>query len=551
MRLTQELGLVLLVASTAAAGCTGNLEGGPSHPVGPSGTGPVRIPTTCTAPASPASTEMRRLSATQYRRSIEVLFDGHVAASERYPGLGVALATGYSTEGGFDDIGEQAVEDVVYAAEDVALSVHDALGALLPCASAADRGCAETFVDRFGRRAYRRTLTADERTALLSTFDDAVADGATFDEAIALVADHLLQTPQFLYAVEDAAPARRALGGFEIATRLSFMLTDAIPDDALLDDAEAGALGTPEGVAVAAERLLDSERADTAIARFLREWSGTGQVSPADKSPELFPDFDAALARSMNESFDRFARATIREGSMEDLLLSSDAFVDGEMAAFFGVTAPASGWARVTLDPARYSGILTQPALLASLAHSDRTSYVYRGRFLRRRLLCEDLGTPPANATAEDTEIATTLPPNPTGLDHSLAVRRNPSCGRCHNRIDPSGLAFERFDAIGQYHETDELGRTLSVEGTLIDVRGTDIAFADHAEMLEGLSAEPAVTECFARQVFRFTLSRHELPEDACAIAEIRNALASSGEIRQALLGMVSSDAFRYRQEAP
>lgn len=538
---------LLAIAGLALAACSGDLEGGPPRPTSPGG-GTVRIPDTCTEPALPIVEDMRRLSATQYRRSIEVLFDGRVAPSDRYPELGLALGTGYSTEGGLSDIGEQAVEDVVYAAEDVALAAHEVLGELLPCS--AGRACAETFVDTYARRAYRRPPDAAERAALLATFDAETADGASFDEAIALVVVHLLEAPQFLYAVEDAAASRRPLSGYELATRLSFLLTDAIPDDALLDDAASGALDDRDGLIAAAARVLDSPRADTAIARFLREWTGTTEVSPADKSADLFPDFDAALARSMNESFDRFAREAIRQGTVRELLRSSDAWVDGTMADFFGVADPG-GWARVSLDPARYSGILTQPALLASLAHSDRTSYVYRGRFLRRRLLCEDLGTPPANATAEDAEIRAALPPSPTGLDHSLAVRSSPSCARCHDRIDPAGLAFERFDAIGRYHETDELGRTLDVSGTLVDVRGTELPFEGPVEMLEGLASEPAVSECFARHVFRFTTSRLETPRDACAIAEIRTALDGSGQLRDALLGLVGSDAFRFREEAP
>lgn len=538
---------LLALAGLALAACSGDLEGGPTRPTSPGG-GTVRIPDTCTEPALPIVEDMRRLSATQYRRSIEVLFDGRVAPSDRYPELGLALGTGYSTEGGLSDIGEQAVEDVVYAAEDVALAAHEVLGELLPCS--AGRACAETFVDTYARRAYRRPPDAAERAALLATFDAETADGATFDEAIALVVVHLLEAPQFLYAVEDAAASRRSLSGYELATRLSFLLTDSIPDDALLDDAASGALDDRDGLIAAAERVLDSPRADTAIARFLREWTGTTEVSPADKSADLFPDFDTALARSMNESFDRFAREAIRQGTVSELLRSSDAWVDGTMADFFGVADPG-GWTRVSLDPARYSGILTQPALLASLAHSDRTSYVYRGRFLRRRLLCEDLGTPPANATAEDAEIRAALPPSPTGLDHSLAVRSSPSCARCHDRIDPAGLAFERFDAIGRYHETDELGRTLDVSGTLVDVQGAELPFEGPVEMLEGLAGEPAVSECFARHVFRFTTSRLETPRDACAIAEIRTALDGSGQLRDALLGLVGSDAFRFREEAP
>ncbi|MFO0634010.1 MAG: DUF1592 domain-containing protein [Nannocystaceae bacterium] len=166
-----------------------------------------------------------------------------------------------------------------------------------------------------------------------------------------------------------------------------------------------------------AQRLLDDPRADTTLARFFREWTAARPISSADKSTEVFPDFDAALAASMNESFDRFTVGIVREGgSLDDLLRRNEAWVDARMAALLGVAAPAGdGWSRVTLDAGLHRGMLTQPALLAALAHSDRTSYVFRGAFVRA---WRDLAAPPpAGAMGVDVDVL----PDPTAKQESEA----------------------------------------------------------------------------------------------------------------------------------
>ena len=130
------------------------------------------------------------------------------------------------------------------------------------------------------------------------------------------------------------------------------------------------------------------------LARFFREWTGTVQVDLGRQGPTAFPSFDAAYAQSMNDSFDRFVLDQVRDqGTLRTLLRSTDASSIPRWPRSSGCRLrPPGQWAKVTLDASRYSGVVTQPAMLASLAHSRETSFVFRGRFVRKQLLCENLG---------------------------------------------------------------------------------------------------------------------------------------------------------------
>src|SRR5262249_26372820 len=244
-------------------------------------------------------------TALEYQNSIAVLFDGRLTPSTQYPGTVGKSVTGFSTEPELNDIGSGGAEQLMFAAEDVALQVPAALSQLLPCASSSPgEPCVNTFLDLYGTRAYRRPLSAAERTELLDEYRAGLASGASFSESMAMVVDHLLQMPQFLSFAERAAGSDRALDGYELASRVSFMLPGSIPADALL--AAAPSLTDPATLTAQANRLLASPRANTTLARFFREWTGTLRLTPADKDQGLFPFFNAAYAQSMNDSFDLF-----------------------------------------------------------------------------------------------------------------------------------------------------------------------------------------------------------------------------------------------------
>jgi hypothetical protein len=541
------------VGSSAGASGSTTAAGGASGvaPVAQMGGASGRL--ACATGPYPAVSEGRRITSAQYRNAIAAIFGGLVQPSSNYPGSYGAPITGFSTEASISTVGAQSVQQIMLAAEDVAQGVVAALPMLLPCSttpSTANASCARTFVDTFARRAYRRTLAADEEAALLAFFNSSLQSDPSFADGIAMVTDVMLQEPQFLYVTEGAAPTARALTSSEVASRLSFMLWDSIPDDTLLMLADAGGLATPAAVLSQAQRLLASPKATTTIARFFREWTGAIEVGPTNKDTKAFPFLTDSLATSLNGSFDRFVGdELLNHGTIGGLLTTTDAWVDASMAGFFGVGAPAGGqWTKVALDPTKYAGIMTQPTLMASLAHPAVSSFVLRGKFVRKQLLCQPVGSPPANAQAVFASLS--IPTDAPGKTVSAAILSVPACASCHGFLNPAGLAFENFDGIGRYRTTYETGAAIDPSGSLpgVGAAGETLTFADQRDLMRQLAAHSEVSDCFTRQLFRFGLSRLEGTGDGCALQQMDDAMTTSrGELLSALLVLTTSDAFRYK----
>lgn len=536
--------LALLATLLLVPGCVGDIGDGPGDGALGEDGGPL-----CANGALPTRLDARRLTPTEYKNVIRDVFGSTVVPSDKYPGSYGKSSTGFSTEPTLYTVGEQSVESLMIAAEDVAESVAGSLPTLLPCAAEADPGdtCLETYLSTYVERAYRRPITEEERATLVATYDDGRATGASFTEAIAMVTAHALQTPQFVYLTEAAGGEGRELDGYELATRLSFYLWQTIPDEQLLAKAASGELADREARAAEARRLLADPRADATLIRFFREWTVTEDVTPGDKDPNAVAGFDDAQAASMAESFDRFVLDQARNGTIESLLTSRAAWVDANMARFFGQTSQPTEWTQTQLDE-RYSGLVTQPLFLASHAHYGDANYVARGKFVRVRLLCAELGSPPADAQAQFAAIP--KPADPTGKDVSASVTANPSCAGCHHQIDPGGLALENFGALGEYRTTYTSGKAIDPSGTLLAVGDGDLTFASYSDMFAALANDPAVAACFGTQIVRFALSRPETEEDVCAAKEIGEVVASpEGKLADALVAMAVSDAFAIRRD--
>ena len=545
----------LAAGAVAIAGCEGVIgepvgqfaRPGSNNTTGPR-TGPdgrfICDDTTYGGPSS-----ARRLTAREYANAISDLLG--VSPSANYPGSYGSSVTGYSTEPGINTLGEQGVEHVLYAAEEVAEALAPRLADILPCASSAPNdACVDTFLSTVGRRAFRRTLNDEESALLRSLYAAERADGATFAEAVSVMVAELLQMPAFLYVVEEPASpgVDRRLSGNELATRLALLLWDSVPDDALLDRAESGELDTKQGVLAEAQRMLEDPRSERAVARYFREWTKTAELSLASKDAEAFTYLDAQLVSSINESFDRFVVDQVRSGgTLRSLLTTKRTFVDARLATFMGLS-PVSDWTQVELDATRYSGIMTQPGMLAALAHTSETSYVFRGKFVRERLMCDKLGAPPGSAMSEFASIP--KPPDPTARELSAGVNAKGACTTCHAALDPPGLAFENFDAMGAYRTGYTSGKPIDTSGTYKSLNGgPEFQFSGPVDLIEKLSGEPATLDCYARNIFRFSAARLETKGDACTIQQLRDALvASDGQLDRVLLEATQSDTFRYRR---
>ncbi|MFO0632934.1 MAG: DUF1592 domain-containing protein [Nannocystaceae bacterium] len=493
---------------------------------------------------------MRRLTAVQYRNTIVDLFGGAIEPSAAFPITQTYKE--YSNNPSLNVVSLPTAMDLLQAAEEVATAVIDDVDAIVSCDGLDDQACAEAFVDDFGPRAFRRPLRDDERAALLALYGEAAASDG-FADGIGTMVAAVLQSPQFLYLVEEGtgelAPGIIALADHEIAARLSYLLWDTMPDAGLRAAADAGELQDPDAIQAQVERLLaDETRSTAALQRFIREWNHYDGVPTYDKDTAVYPQFTDALSSSIDEELSRFVAGVLRsdEPTLARLLTSSETEVDAELAALLGATAPAPGtWAPVSLGPER-GGILTRPAILAEHSHRADTGPIFRGELVRTQLLCEAIPPPPPDAMANAPEY----PEGATERERSEILMNHMNCGTCHALMNPLGLGFEDYDAIGAL-------RTVDIDGSAIDNSGEVVggpeavsgSFHGLAELQGKLAASEEVTACFAHQLMQYSFGITDDQVEDCAVAPVAAAfVAAEGDIRELVIALARSDAFRTRR---
>ena len=265
-----------------------------------------------------------------------------------------------------------------------------------------EAACVGPYLADFGKRAYRRPLTAAETDGLLALLarDEGTVDYPT---RLAKVVQAVLLSPKFLFRPEIGERTQQVAQGipltsWEMATRLSYFLTGSIPDAQLAAAADAGDLLKPDELVKQARRLMTTPRAQTQLVKFHLMWLGTDTTSSLAKEMNAFPDFNPLLAYYMAKETDLFLRKTLFEndGTFAELLLADYTYANGPMAAFYGIAGPAGkdDWKQVKLNPGQRAGLLTQASLLATMAKQDRTDPVRRGKFVLNQILCRSVNPP-------------------------------------------------------------------------------------------------------------------------------------------------------------
>ena len=408
---------------------------------------------------------------------------------------------------------------------------------------AKDAACFRTFVERFGRRAFRRPLTEAEITSLLPLHAASVEDNA-FDSGAALALRAMLSHPSLLYRFEAGASVDAAgevtLTAFEIAARLSFLLQGTTPDDALLDAAAKGELEQLAPRTAAAERLLGTPEAKAHLQRFHAMWLGYSRLTETE-----------ALARSMRAESDALVGATLFEGSRDyaELFRSPKTWLDGALATHYGLPAPsAAGGAWVETRAPERRGILSHGAVLSYGSKNGDTSPTRRGIFIRTRLMCQAIPPPPPTVNADQGPKGAT--PNACKTDR-YKEHASGSCAGCHQSIDPVGFGLERYDALGRYRTHDD-GRpecAVSGQGELSGASGGG-AFQGPAALGELVLNSGKFEECVAEKLYTFALGRELRPEDFAMIKKIGPAFAGDGRHFVTLVRELVSDyTFTHRRE--
>jgi hypothetical protein len=422
---------------------------------------------------------------------------------------------------------------------------------LLPCDPlvTGNESCGQQFIANFGKRAFRRPLTADETAMLGAQFSAGLAaDG--FKEGIARVIQTGLQAPQFLYRVELGTPAAAGesvvrLSGWETASRLSYLLWGSMPDEELFQAAETGALASAEQVAAQAGRMLADPKARAAVENFHQQWLDYDRIKSVGKDSTAFPEWSAEIGGLMREETRAYLDHVVFDGAgdLRTLLTSSTGFMNAKLAQFYGVTGPAGGaFEKVTLDPAQRSGVLTLGTLLTINAHSNQTSPVHRGLLVRQTILCGTIPPPPPDVIIKAPEPD----PNSTARQRFAEHSENPACGGCHSLMDSIGFGFENYDAMGRFR-SHENGQLVDASGELTNT-DVDGGFVGVAELASKLAGSRDAQACYAKQWFRFAYGRGEGAADACTLASLEQRFTEAGgNIKELLVALTQTDAFLFK----
>jgi hypothetical protein len=506
---------------------------------------------------------VRRLTHAQYDNTVRDLLGDYSRPAARFPPED--YVDGFKNQLTGQGMPPLLVETYSTAAERLALNafrIGDVNG-LIPCkpSSFSDVKCRDAFVRRFGLRAFRRPLNEDEVKRYATVFSEQARVSRRFNDGARVVVEAMLQSPNFLFHVEAGPDGKYA--DYDIASRLSYLLWNSMPDEALFEAAAKGELSTPAGREREARRLLaNTPKGREALDQFFEEWLRFDRVVNAVKSFR-YREFTPELALAMAEETRTLLHHLVwNDRNFMDALTADYSFLTSELAELYGVPAPKDQFELVKFPPdTQRAGILGQGTFLASTAGPTDTSPTARGIFIRERLLCQHVPPPPPG-------VITTLPDPLTEDDvkgrRQLMVEHvtNPTCASCHRLMDPIGFGFEHFDAIGRYRQTEAIpvpGRRgggggfrggpppiqldINAQGEIAGIPNSSFTGAKQIGAI--LAESPVCQKCIVRQMFRYSYGRLETNADEKTIDELYGQFKGSGfKFKSLLVALVQSPEF-------
>ena len=405
------------------------------------------------------------------------------------------------------------------------------------------------LVAKMGKWLLRAPLEEHEVAAFRGVSTTVAAAGGTFEEALSLLVEAMLQSPRFLYRVENERGDGTAwpVSEYELASRMSYIIWGAPPDTQLLEAAENGQLFEDDGLEAQLQRMLDDPRAAKRSAEFVHEWLNLGRLANMKPNPEKFPQWNADLANDMRAETIAFFDDVVwkQNRPLADLLNAKLTYATPRLARHYGLPVQRGGLARYDLKsvPER-GGLLTQGSVLT--IGGDEASMVTRGLFVLRDLLRSGVKDPPPSVNTEPV-------PSKAGLSQRNIARKriaDKTCGGCHIKFEPLAFGLEKFDGIGAFHEKDEHGNTLRDDGEIL-FPGTakTVPYDSSAELMNLLAGSDRVQQCLTWKVAQFALGRPLGPADSRTLDKVHQAAQKGGGTYASLMrAIIKSDLVQKTQ---
>jgi hypothetical protein len=418
----------------------------------------------------------------------------------------------------------------------------------------ADRAVEQLWA--FGKRAYRRPLEESDRARIAAMYQKRLSEGTTARQAALDTLKMILCSPSFLYLSEITPENEQLLNPYDLASRLSYTLWAAPPDDELLAVAESGRLAEPEELRKQVLRLLDDECSSEFVRGFLDSWLNLrdiGNLPPPRRAAREY--YAENLPESMKQEARTFFRHLLVEDEpVTDLLDADYTFVDKKLAKLYGLPEQdslglADGFQRVSLaGNHQRGGVLGMAGVLTVSANGVDTSPVTRGVWVLENILGTTPPPPPDEVPALEADVSGAKTIREKLAQHS----QDKTCQVCHRKIDPLGFPLETFDPIGRWREVYPKANR-KAPALKIDASGklpSGESFADFGEFKSVLMAsrQDVFARALIEKLLTYATGRHMVPVDQNEIDDILERVESRDYgLRTMVIEVLTSNIFRSR----
>jgi hypothetical protein len=406
---------------------------------------------------------------------------------------------------------------------------------------------------RFAERAWRRPVSDSEIEPYVQFIAAEQKAGESFRASYKSALSSMLVARSFFNLEEGSANEnRQQVNDFELASRLSYFLWSSMPDEQLLAKARSGQLHAPEKLSRELDRMMADPKVNRFLDSFPRQWLQLHRVGMFQPDPNIYPEYDPWLEESMvMETTGYFAEMFRKNLPLREAVDSNWTMLNSRLAIHYGLPTPKETDLTRAVLPADSGrvGMLTHASVLSLTSDGTRHRPVHRGAYLSEAIFARTPPPPPPNV--DPLEPVKSDEPKTTIRSQLEAHATTPTCVSCHAKIDPLGLAFENFDAIGRWRETER------VEGGLGDDPPVDASgvlpdgrtFAGPTEFKRLLAQDDArLAEAFLEQLATYALRRVMTVDDTQQLRSIVASAKDDDYLLQSLIrGLVLSELFQKR----
>jgi hypothetical protein len=409
--------------------------------------------------------------------------------------------------------------------------------------------CARTIVQKLVRNAYRKPSSRENVDLALRYYRQQRAEGNSFDDGIRAALQSVLANPQFVFRFEHesthAHPGQPVqLDDLELASRLSYFLWSAPPDDVLLRAAANNTLHQHAVLERQVRRMLADKRSSALATNFAVQWLNLRNLDDVLPDPYLYPNFDKNLAELMLQETELFFGSIVqKDDNVLDLLNADYTYVNGPLARHYGIpNIIGNRFRRVAIHDDNRRGLLGQASILTLTSTANRTSPVTRGKWILQIFFGAPPPPPPPNVPTL-IEAADDATPH-TVRQRLEEHRKNPACASCHSEIDPQGFALENFDPTGAWRSLDN-GKPIDSTTTMFDGSKLDSPASLRRAIL---SHSDTFLRTFTENLLAYGLGRVPDYRDQPLIRSIVARSATHNyRFSDFVIGIAESDAFQKR----